>query len=91
MHSVPDGYKIPLRKGKYQVNQKLIFYGIVTTSIILLVLVMVPVRTDNTNPHYQFDIKLTPSFTGEYYIHLPFYIVEEPLGITIREIQGEAT
>lgn len=87
MQSVPDGLDIPSPKGKFQVNWKLVF--ILFTIIILLALVMVPVRTDYTIPHYQFDIKLTPSFTDEYYIYFPFYIVEEPAGIRVREFEGD--
>ncbi|UCF08744.1 MAG: hypothetical protein JSW28_03365 [Thermoplasmata archaeon] len=87
MQSVPDGFYIPPPKIKFETKWKIILYGIIIPIVILLASVMIPIRTEDTKSNYLFDIKLTPSFTGEYYVHFPFYIAEDPLGMVIREFQ----
>jgi len=85
MKRVPDWYKIPPPKNKFHSKWKIILFGIIIPIVILLASVMIPIRTDeHTKSNYLFDIKLTPSFTGEYYVHFPFYIAEESLRMAIR-------
>ncbi len=90
MQGIPGEFNIPPPKINFQTKWKIILYGIIISIVILLASVMIPIRTDeHTKSTYLFDIKLTPSFTGEYYVHFPFYIAEEPLRMAIRQFHED--